>query len=132
MASISWPGPAVGRLPRHGLPSVAAVLIGASIVLAHRAYQASPWAQPTPLALANELFALAVTGALVMLSWALGRRLVRAIGLPLTRFAEEAVFSLGLGLAICSYSTFVLALLHMLYPIVVACLAILAAVLVRS
>jgi len=79
----------------------------------------------------DSLFSLLFVGALFLLAWAIGARLLGALAIPWQSQVEAAVFGIACGLAVLSYLTFTLACLGLLNAAVGAGALIILSMLVR-
>jgi len=103
--------PDSGRSPKWIIIAALSVLWVFVVYLGYYTVH-KPFTASTILAILDRLADLAIWIAFLLLSAALGRRLVRSMsqGRPL----EELVFSLGLGLGILSFGTFLLGMIGLL------------------
>lgn len=110
-----WPVRVARRpLPWRTVAAVGATVLVAGIVAGHLLAAARPAAEATPLVVATHLYALLLTAGLLWLAAALGRVVLRSLGVAPAGRLEAGIFAVAVGLGLLAYGTLLLGLAQQL------------------
>lgn len=114
-------GTALARRASWHPGPIAAVGVGLLAIIVGRALAATrPADEATPLVLATHLYALVLVSGLLLLGLAVGRLILRRIGLAMGSRVEGGLFGTALGLGGIAYAVLAVGLLGFLTPPVLA------------
>ncbi|MGE3269885.1 MAG: glycosyltransferase family 39 protein [Chloroflexota bacterium] len=110
---------------------VLATVIVLGIVVGHLAASTLPVNRANPLVIATHLYALLLASGLLWLGLALGRAILRPLGLTAAYRLSDALFSVAVGLGALAYLVLTLGLSGVLHPAVIAVALLAVATVVR-